>query len=1392
MGTKYFREEKNENRFVTEIAEIAESGRGLVPLLGSGVSATAGIPIIREIRDYLAWCIWLSLPMEEHLHRPWYPRTDQWPPFRYELSRSLGYWRKKLFESIDTDTARPWLRSLIEQGLGALPDWRSMLQFLARLQVDNISLGRPSRELWLGPKDDTVIDRFFLHIVHDRSPAMAHRMLAQLAQPLRTSIILTTNFDNLIEQAFHEHNDPIVPYDVHLGRRLPTASVLMHRFNLLQLHGGRYGLRADYSLDEKPLNEELEAFLSYFLAANSEQNDHEAKTKRSVERHLLVMGFSADDRRMRAFLEHAWRHSNLRAYWICHTNNDLSRLREFINECQARGAFGASAPARDSGAYSVCTAIRHSNAGLLLLDLYQRRMHELPAADVPFPAISRVPLPPSRFPVKPTIAHRSKAKAERFANFKTRLRAEVDCLRDPDPVRNPYRLVTLTSPPKVYGVTTAAHDLFDDLVNEGRHCLWFDMDDISGSDDLYEQLLEAVADHAGVRSWMPMLQHRDLEGKRGDILEEFTAALGGEWVFFFNAREAPGCNVLHSLSEQPKYDESRYDDNGWLDVDDKRKQQPKPLFDDESSCRRAFLDLLKELCAAKRASWIVVLLCRSPEESKNGPRRNSRHRNTLIDELCEQRLHERSENKQRRQEDSTKKNVETPGKLVSARRVLQLRSDESPFTFKTDDFVTAATKNIPRDDIRNQFLLALCLMQRTRYESACLDDAFHAHDVPREIRIKLTDKWLEHLENSLSIRKKSGGFIWMHCRTRDQLRVQLSRQLGPETVMRTHWLLALWYERLFYASQSPSAAFEAGYHALQCAAVKADAKPAGLDRELTFVHRLLTEAEAHILESGFSKGTCRRLTYIRDGYLTRIERRLKGRNKAGSAAYIVGIKRRCTDTMAKLAREVAENGTAYYRYRQIAELMIRSSIDSKHRRSDKSYLEAKNDDSLSMIEQLKSVPEHNNASVRGAYADWWRHIGILGIASRAYTAADSAFRISRRWLKQDEASPIAAAKLAVRSLQLSATRCEMYRRLGDGNKFEKDARNAAASFKRAEEILRKPVRSRPEWRDFHNQMRRAYTYYASVLILKMKYDAAQAMLTRAERHWRVIESGPLNLPLGVIEVSRADSYLEHAKGLIGTEGSTVTGLLQRHKWSYGLVRSGSSSTEESFEWTRKIIGVERKRLKTQFTKSGETDLQTASALLNDADGALDRAAMILMRYRKNVWWSTWYFERRLRLIELSIWVAAVRSVVGNSTSSGTELHGLVIPYLGLEATPLGTESAAEEFLRLGERMVRLDVYRMATILEGFLGCVRAFHVAVQLDERLIAIHSQRQAALIERAHASAARLLKVRDLRIAEDVNETKHPLDADVDRYVWEIICQAHKERKTLMSLRDVTKKAL
>lgn len=203
--------------FVDKIRSALNKGFGFVPLVGAGLSAPSGVPIIVEIRDYLKKCIAMALGLDREEawtpERPtgqlelqgkfrWLPGRDAWPPFGDPqiYDRDIVDWAQRLGAFVSelhrAQQRQPdyYYRELgiFQEAYGAMAEWRSCLMFLSRLRLASENRHNKLRRLVLGPPDLDVIDTFFLNVVLGKRPTLGHRMLARLAGPLRINTVLAS------------------------------------------------------------------------------------------------------------------------------------------------------------------------------------------------------------------------------------------------------------------------------------------------------------------------------------------------------------------------------------------------------------------------------------------------------------------------------------------------------------------------------------------------------------------------------------------------------------------------------------------------------------------------------------------------------------------------------------------------------------------------------------------------------------------------------------------------------------------------------------------------------------------------------------------------------------------------------------------------------------------------------------------------------------------------------------------------------------------------------------------------------------------------------------------------------------------------------------------------
>ena len=1298
--------------FVDEIAGQLDAGYGFVPFIGAGVSAPSGAPLVRELETYLHRCIGLALGVDERTRRPWIPRTDQWPPFTDKAATHSEDWWLKVRNTFEQLQKADWTPDVqvFQEALGAMAEWRTSLTFLSRLTREHqreepasLSLDAPVNE---------VLDTCLREVMKGKHPTLGHRMLSLLAGILRLDVLISTNFDDLLERAFERSRNPLTVFEVHLNSPLPPWSAINGQRSLIKLHGSRHSLRADYSLDALPAEADRNRMLEYLVSANGRSalydNLHKMALPRSldVSNYLIVMGSSATERRTRAFVEHAWRclSEEFKVFWICHSGRSVRAAVNLTQNFVQR----ENKPSTWTGSH----IIPFPDAGLLLLQLFQTIRRGVPTTGISFPSVSRLALPPMRTDrvlTEPGAAILRKQIKGRLESFQG--------------VFGRTKLIVITSLPGIHGVTTLGAEVFEEL-HSSSACIWLDMNDITSTSDLFEVLLDAAYYRLGLEHWMPVYIAKDPR-PRAEEIRRVTKALNRRWVLFINARETPGANV--ETTSSPGHGLP----NGWLDFIPGTQNIPE----DEDASQSSFLRLLTELCGQDSPLLSVVLLCRSGGTS------------SLVDNILSNNLVKHAE-------------VVTVPSLLPA--------------YSHDSAVVRALEWTASDPLRRHFLHSLVILQRTRFLAVIWSDGTTDFNTAMN--------WLTELESVGLLRRKAGGFIWLHSRARNQLREALfdlntrhdliSRHSQLSTVFANwnpaqddadiHWRHAQWYERLLSASDMPAAVFEAMYHACRSSSsALSDAKQRNSDLPLQGIewaaallsrHGFLTQTQ------GYSRGSCRRLTFIRDTLCADIDSKSAGLSQQAEIARATArLRLKCTEAMRAIAREVGEDLTAYRRHRQIKQLLCNRSVDERLAQSGPAANKA------DLYDSLKKGP---TPIVRDSAAEWvryWRWLAMLGIESRSYgaarecltrclsnvvpTAATQAVlpatcpevldllrtHMSSHYLSASSYAGIPS--IDSKSLNVEVLRAieqfvalllqqSSLKREGIVSPWDKDFTSIRDVTSLAQQLANRLIAHdvSPD-----NHLSQQVIWCKSRLHMHESICAAQAAewenalknLADAESLLNTIDGGRRDTDRAIVELHRAEVCLLRAEHVSITLSPNTGHTVNFRQFCAELPSSANKSTL----WRPFAAHA---RAQWLGLPAAEIGLRRAKALAEDAIGFLNRAERILVSRRRNVWWTTWFFRRKLLAIAMLNW-ASINEV------------GTPIPYLGLEAAARGVPTVADTLLDDTLRMIRVDSYRLATVISGYLSCACALHMRLMFDKSAVLL-PERQKNMWSSIEVAMARL----------------------------------------------------
>ncbi len=436
-----------------------------------------------------------------------------------------------------------------------------------------------------------------------------------IATIMRFNVVLTTNFDDLLEQAFEIARNPLTVFEVHLNSDLPPFSALAGHRSLIKMHGNLYSLRVDYTLDALPTETDRRRFVEY-LRSTTQSSPFLAPAAPdeifSHRNHLLLLGVSAAERRTRDFIKHAWNHlgPDFKVFWLCHTERDVHNVQTFAKEFQEQSRDDRFISKDWDGAH----ILRYPYLGLFFLQLYQTIRRGIPTTGIIFPSASRAAVPPL-----PGFETAEPPKS--FSTFAQRIRSRLEELQSD--TFHQHRLIVVSSNTASAGVTSVCASVFDDIQEDHQIAIWLDMNDTSSTDDLFEQLLDAVCYRIGVENWMPVHVEKRPESRANEI-RKIASAINAKWVIFLNARETPGTNLADGMEI---LNDSAHPNN-WLDsASEERIAAATRRNDDDSDNLATFVEFISHLCFAVEndksvpgsLSMSVILLCRRTPPDKPSP-----------------------------------------------------------------------------------------------------------------------------------------------------------------------------------------------------------------------------------------------------------------------------------------------------------------------------------------------------------------------------------------------------------------------------------------------------------------------------------------------------------------------------------------------------------------------------------------------------------------------------------------------------------------------------------------------------------------------------------------------------------------------------------------------------
>jgi len=255
---------------IEDIRTAWREGRGIVPVLGAGFSAEAGLPTIEGVTRYLAELrgyvrergpmsavpvsrLDRTAEYEKDLSR--FVKDHGWPDY-YHLHQNFG--RQLSERQLPGELEEEIYRQFDELAALLYPEQvaklEDVLQEIGRTHADTFMPRQRHSEGWklLGRWPDLVhqvtggdVDYargLFERLQHGRRAALSHRFLAFLTRLLGIPLFFSTTFDDLLEEALRAEQVDHTVFALEAGRRFPSPGQVRKTTAVVRMDGDLHNL----------------------------------------------------------------------------------------------------------------------------------------------------------------------------------------------------------------------------------------------------------------------------------------------------------------------------------------------------------------------------------------------------------------------------------------------------------------------------------------------------------------------------------------------------------------------------------------------------------------------------------------------------------------------------------------------------------------------------------------------------------------------------------------------------------------------------------------------------------------------------------------------------------------------------------------------------------------------------------------------------------------------------------------------------------------------------------------------------------------------------------------------------------------------------------------------
>jgi len=808
-----------ERVFIEEIEKEINLGNGVVPFVGSGISANSGILMGMEFNQVLAVAI-IRFAIKKHD-----PRTHGWPlaPDSRDL-KNLGEIENDEYDDQLTsdlvNLAKECATSLIDRE-DTKWKWFQALELLSQL-VWKSDVG--TDRLRIQEPDQSIIDSFNQTITRNRKPNLAHTMIARLLRSLRSRLILTTNFDTLLEESIRAIGRETQVFAISSKGQLPSPATVCSAESLIKLHGDILETRADETLNHSPTISDKKSFFEYLRGTFDSESQREGMTPN----HLLVVGYSGSDRRCRKMIEFVLDFDrDFKVFWVCHVPADENSIHKHFGKYEGR----------------ILTCVTQ-RTDLLLYELYQILNHSLPGGGFTYEFTHSVPPGPLEYGEEWEELSQKEKNRELLKSTITQNKDDIG------------ELLLFSEDT---GMARQAKILFHLLEGEWKKCIWLDLDDYSNVRNLAFHILAVLSLRQGffqsqhinlvpahLAPWDPGTNSKD--GFKNHLREVFRV-LNIEpsecWIFLYG-RNGPGAcsGFLGKFWNKNDYSNLHNMMNLWREfgVNFVYMVMSPGRFESNEGKEKYMSGLVDQI--AKRFGSTTAVVTASRSEYTLDP--------ASIDtefDVANIEPTDISGKLDTAPFEEQKQFIDVFGKEIPVWLGIDSERIEGKHFLRLSDLEEKLSKHNDNEELiqKIQFLYALSLFRQSRHPAALVSEAtipcpnqFNIEGKDNDqIRYDWSNKWIQELATRGVLLRKPGGYSWKYRDIRVGIRHMFECLGGFSTKdkpkigslitkrARTHFWIGEWYFRAFLSSGHYLPLIECLYHRIQVIKWFPFAEPSG-------------------------------------------------------------------------------------------------------------------------------------------------------------------------------------------------------------------------------------------------------------------------------------------------------------------------------------------------------------------------------------------------------------------------------------------------------------------------------------------------------------------------------------------------------------------------------------